>query len=96
MGDLQDHIILSSEPSYLGRGLQDCGNITGSRSSLLVKRSNMEDKNYSYQQEHIAQNTLSPSLLDKELSLLGKGPNTDVGSSLIQATTQDSGNNDSV
>ena len=36
-GDLQNHIILNGEPSYLGRGLQDCGNITGSRSGLLVK-----------------------------------------------------------
>ena len=64
-GDLQDHTILSSEPSYLGRGLQDCGNIKNSRSGFL----------------------------DKEPSLLGGGPNTDVGSPLIQAITQDSGNN---
>ena len=70
-GELQDCIILSSEPSYLGRGLQDCGNITGSRSGLLVKRSNMKDKDYSYQPEHIVQNALSPSPLDKEPSLLG-------------------------
>ena len=37
-GDLQDHIILSSEPSYLGRGLQDDGNIKNSRSSSLDKK----------------------------------------------------------
>ena len=51
----------------------------------------MEDKDYSYQQEHIVQNVLSPSPLDKEPSLLGGGPNTDVRSSLIRVITQESG-----
>ena len=37
-GDLQDHIILSSKPSYLGRGLQDGGNIKNSRSGSLDKK----------------------------------------------------------
>ena len=64
-GDLQDHIILSSEPSYLGRGLQDGGNIKNSRSGSL----------------------------DKKPSILGGGPNTDVGPPLIQVTTQYSGSN---
>ena len=37
-GDLQDHTILSSEPSYLGRGLQDGGNIKYSKPGFLDKK----------------------------------------------------------
>ena len=90
--------------------LQDCESITGhqeeevqnvsspgllgSGSSLLVRGSNMEDEDYSYQEDHLelqdgknttgyreneVQNVPSPSPLDKELSLLGRGPNTESG-----------------
>ena len=37
-GDLQDHTSLSSEPSYLGRGLQDGGNIKNSKPGFLDKK----------------------------------------------------------
>ena len=71
----------------------------------------MEDKDYSYQEDHIelqdgnnttgyrenkVQNVPSPSPLDKEPSLIGRGPNTDVGSTLIQVITQDPGKDDLV
>ena len=37
-GDLQDHIILNSEPSYLCRALQDGGNIKNNRSGFPDKK----------------------------------------------------------
>ena len=46
--------------------------------------------------EQELQSALSPSLRDKEPSLIGRGPNTDVGSSFIQAFTQEPGSIDLV